>query len=132
MAKPPTLNVDTLSLHAYIGLGTDISMHSATKFLSDHRIVIDGLLVDGGTFDGQASGKFQPLHSPAATLIEHQITNTDRAVHYPLYGLFLGIKRINALFKSIFDPSEQNLINCIRLKSAYSRKIRTIFVRIDP
>ena len=31
--------------------GADIVMHSATKFLSGHGIVIGGLLVDGGRFD---------------------------------------------------------------------------------
>jgi O-acetylhomoserine (thiol)-lyase len=41
-------------------------MHSATKFLSGHGIVIGGLLVDGGTFDWQASGKFPTLTEPYA------------------------------------------------------------------
>ncbi|MDE0007498.1 MAG: PLP-dependent transferase, partial [Gammaproteobacteria bacterium] len=34
-----------------IALGADIVIHSATKFLSGHGIVIGGLVVDGGTFD---------------------------------------------------------------------------------
>ena len=42
-------------------LGADIIMHSATKFLSGHGIVIGGLLVDGGRFDWDASGKFPTL-----------------------------------------------------------------------
>ena len=49
-----------------IDLGADIVMHSATKFLSGHGIVIGGLLVDGGTFDWQASGKFPTLTEPYA------------------------------------------------------------------
>lgn len=44
--------------------GADIVMHSATKFLSGHGIVIGGLLVDGGTFDWEASGKFPTLTEP--------------------------------------------------------------------
>jgi O-acetylhomoserine (thiol)-lyase len=36
--------------------GADLVMHSATKFLSGHGIVIGGLLVDGGRFDLDASG----------------------------------------------------------------------------
>ncbi len=44
-----------------IDLGADIVMHSATKFLSGHGVVIGGLLVDGGTFDWEASGKFPTL-----------------------------------------------------------------------
>jgi O-acetylhomoserine (thiol)-lyase len=47
-----------------IDLGADIVMHSATKFLSGHGIVIGGLLVDGGTFDWAASGKFPTMSDP--------------------------------------------------------------------
>ena len=49
-----------------IDLGADIVMHSATKFLSGHGVVIGGLLVDGGTFDWQASGRFPTLTEPYA------------------------------------------------------------------
>ena len=47
-----------------IDLGADIVIHSATKFLSGHGIVIGGLVVDGGTFDWEASGKFPTLAAP--------------------------------------------------------------------
>jgi len=47
-------------------LGADLVMHSATKFLSGHGIVIGGLLVDGGRFDWDASGKFPSLTEPYA------------------------------------------------------------------
>lgn len=47
-----------------IELGADIVMHSATKFLSGHGIVIGGILVDGGTFDWQSSNKFPTLTEP--------------------------------------------------------------------
>ena len=47
-----------------IELGADIVMHSATKFLSGHGIVIGGLLVDGGTFDWDASGRFSTMTEP--------------------------------------------------------------------
>ena len=45
-------------------LGADLVMHSATKFLSGHGIVIGGLLVDGGRFDWEGSGKFPTLTEP--------------------------------------------------------------------
>ena len=45
-------------------LGADLVMHSATKFLSGHGIVIGGLLVDGGRFDWDGSGKFPQLSEP--------------------------------------------------------------------
>lgn len=47
-----------------IELGADLVFHSATKFLSGHGIVIGGLLVDGGVFDWEASGKFPTLTEP--------------------------------------------------------------------
>ena len=42
-------------------LGADLIYHSATKFLSGHGTVIGGLLVDGGSFDWDKSGKFAEL-----------------------------------------------------------------------
>ncbi len=47
-----------------IDFGADIVMHSATKFLSGHGVVIGGLLVDGGTFDWEGSGRFPTLTEP--------------------------------------------------------------------
>jgi O-acetylhomoserine (thiol)-lyase len=41
--------------------GADLVYHSATKFLSGHGTVIGGLLVDGGSFDWDKSGKFTEL-----------------------------------------------------------------------
>jgi O-acetylhomoserine (thiol)-lyase len=49
-----------------VELGADIVMHSATKFLSGHGVVIGGLLVDGGTFDWEASNRFPTLTEPYA------------------------------------------------------------------
>jgi O-acetylhomoserine (thiol)-lyase len=47
-----------------IEFGADLVMHSATKFLSGHGVVIGGVIVDGGTFDWEASGKFPTLTDP--------------------------------------------------------------------
>jgi O-acetylhomoserine (thiol)-lyase len=47
-----------------IELGADLVMHSATKFLSGHGVVIGGVIVDGGTFDWEGSGKFATLTEP--------------------------------------------------------------------
>ncbi|MET3512302.1 O-acetylhomoserine (thiol)-lyase [Pseudacidovorax sp. 1753] len=41
--------------------GADLVYHSATKFLSGHGTVIGGVLVDGGSFDWEASGRFPEL-----------------------------------------------------------------------
>jgi O-acetylhomoserine (thiol)-lyase len=45
-------------------LGADLVYHSATKFLGGHGVAIGGLLVDGGIFDWEASGKFPTLTEP--------------------------------------------------------------------
>ena len=42
-------------------LGADLVYHSATKFLSGHGTVIGGIVVDAGSFDWDASGKFPEL-----------------------------------------------------------------------
>jgi O-acetylhomoserine (thiol)-lyase len=47
-------------------LGADLLFHSATKFLGGHGVAIGGVLVDGGTFDWEASGKFPELTEPYA------------------------------------------------------------------
>jgi O-acetylhomoserine (thiol)-lyase len=41
--------------------GADLLFHSATKFLGGHGVAIGGVLVDAGTFDWEASGKFPEL-----------------------------------------------------------------------
>jgi O-acetylhomoserine (thiol)-lyase len=46
------------------GHGADIIMHSATKFLGGHGVAIGGVVVDGGSFDWEASGKFPTLTEP--------------------------------------------------------------------
>jgi O-acetylhomoserine (thiol)-lyase len=44
--------------------GADIVVHSATKFIGGHGTSIGGVIVDGGTFDFSASGKFPNFTEP--------------------------------------------------------------------
>jgi O-acetylhomoserine (thiol)-lyase len=46
--------------------GADLVYHSATKFLGGHGTAIGGVLVDGGSFDWEASGRFPTLTEPYA------------------------------------------------------------------
>jgi O-acetylhomoserine (thiol)-lyase len=66
-AKVPLL-VDSTFTTPYLmqpfALGADLVYHSATKFLSGHGTVIGGVLVDGGSFDWDGSGKFAELSAP--------------------------------------------------------------------
>ena len=47
--------------------GADIVIHSATKFIGGHGTTLGGVIVDGGKFDWEASGKFPGLTQPNAS-----------------------------------------------------------------
>ena len=44
--------------------GADIVVHSATKFLGGHGTTLGGIIVDGGSFDWTASGKYPAIADP--------------------------------------------------------------------
>lgn len=44
--------------------GADIVVHSATKFIGGHGTSIGGVIVDGGRFDYEASGRFPQFTTP--------------------------------------------------------------------
>jgi O-acetylhomoserine (thiol)-lyase len=44
--------------------GADIIVHSLTKFMGGHGNSMGGVIVDGGTFDWSASGKYPALSEP--------------------------------------------------------------------
>ena len=56
--------VTTPALGRPLDQGAHLVVHSATKFLSGHGVVIGGVLVDGGRMDWVASGKFPTLTEP--------------------------------------------------------------------
>ncbi len=47
-----------------IEYGADIVVHSATKFIGGHGTTLGGVIVDGGRFDWEASGKFPAITGP--------------------------------------------------------------------
>jgi O-acetylhomoserine (thiol)-lyase len=47
-----------------IELGADLVTHSATKWLGGHGVAIGGVVIDGGRFDWEASGRFPTLTEP--------------------------------------------------------------------
>ena len=47
-----------------IEYGADIVVHSATKFIGGHGTAVGGVIVDGGSFDWAAGGKFPGLAEP--------------------------------------------------------------------
>ena len=60
-----------------IEYGADIVVHSATKFIGGHGAAIGGVIVDGGTFDWKASGKYPWISDPNPSY--HGISFADAA-----------------------------------------------------
>ena len=58
-----------------IEYGADIVVHSATKFIGGHGTAIGGVIVDGGTFDWKASGKYPWISAPNPSY--HGVSFTD-------------------------------------------------------
>jgi len=61
-----------------IEFGADIVFHSATKFIGGHGTSIGGVVIDGGTFDWAASGKFPGFTEP------------DKSYHGLVYARDIG------------------------------------------
>ena len=57
--------------------GADIVIHSATKFIGGHGSTLGGIIVDGGTFDWKASGKYPQFTEPNASY--HGVSFVDAA-----------------------------------------------------
>ncbi len=47
-----------------IEFGADIVIHSTSKYMDGHAVSLGGVVVDGGTFDWAASGKFPEFTTP--------------------------------------------------------------------
>lgn len=62
--------------------GADIVVHSATKFIGGHGTAIGGVIVDGGKFDWEASGKFPFLTEPNSSYHGISFTKNIGAAAY--------------------------------------------------
>ncbi len=60
-----------------IEYGADIVVHSATKFIGGHGAAIGGVIIDGGTFDWKASGKYPWISDPNPSY--HVVSFADAA-----------------------------------------------------
>ncbi|HEV7433251.1 MAG TPA: O-acetylhomoserine aminocarboxypropyltransferase [Pseudorhizobium sp.] len=71
--------------------GADIVVHSLTKFLGGHGNSMGGIIVDGGTFDWSASGKFPMLSEPrpeyAGVVLHQTFGNIAFAIACRVLGL---------------------------------------------
>ena len=82
-----------------IALGADLVLHSATKFLSGHGVVIGGVLVDGGTFDWGRDGareKFPTLSAPYAGFHDMVFSEESTTAAFLLRARREGIRDFGA------------------------------------
>jgi O-acetylhomoserine (thiol)-lyase len=76
--------------------GAHLVLHSATKFLSGHGVVIGGVLVDGGRFDWAAAGKFPTLTEPYAGFHDMVFTEESTALAFLLRARREGLRDFGA------------------------------------
>ncbi len=72
--------------------GASIVLHSATKFLGGHGNAIAGLIVDGGTFDWAASGKFPTMSEPNPSYHGTRLTEAFGPVAYAVACRAIGLR----------------------------------------
>ncbi len=77
-------------------LGADLVYHSATKFLGGHGVAIGGVLVDGGRFDWEKSGKFQTLTEPYAGFHNMVFTEESTTAAFVLRARREGLRDFGA------------------------------------
>lgn len=68
-----------------IEYGADIVVHSATKFIGGHGTTLGGVIVDGGTFDWNASGKFPQFTEPNPSYHGVKFTEAAGAAAFVTY-----------------------------------------------
>lgn len=65
--------------------GADIVVHSATKFLGGHGTTLGGVIVDGGRFDWEASGKYPQIAEPNSSYHGVSFTKAAKEAAYVTY-----------------------------------------------
>lgn len=65
--------------------GADIVVHSATKFIGGHGTTLGGVIVDGGTFDWAASGRYPWISEPNSSYHGVKFTEAAGAAAFATY-----------------------------------------------
>ena len=76
--------------------GADIVIHSLTKFLGGHGNSMGGILVDGGTFDWSASGKYPMLSEPRPEYAGIELHKTFGNIAFAIAARVLGLRDLGA------------------------------------
>lgn len=72
--------------------GADIVLHSLTKFLGGHGNSMGGVIVDAGTFDWSADGKYPTLSEPCASYNGMKIHETFGNIAFAIACRVLGLR----------------------------------------
>ena len=65
--------------------GADIVVHSATKFIGGHGTTLGGVIVDGGTFDWNGSGRYPWISEPNPSYHGVRFTEAAGAAAFATY-----------------------------------------------
>lgn len=65
--------------------GADIVVHSATKFIGGHGTTLGGIIIDGGTFDWAASGRYPWISEPNPSYHGVKFTEAAGAAAFATY-----------------------------------------------
>lgn len=72
--------------------GADIVVHSLTKFLGGHGNSIGGMIVDCGTFDWMASGRYPTLSEPCESYHGMKLAETFGDFAFAIAARVLGLR----------------------------------------
>ena len=90
------LIVDNTSATPYlcrpIELGATLVVHSTTKYLTGNGTVTGGAIVDSGTFDWSASGKFPSLSEPEPAYHGLKFHETFGPLAFTFHGIAVGLR----------------------------------------
>ena len=90
--------------------GADIVVHSLTKFMGGHGNSMGGIIVDGGTFDWTASGKYPFMSEPRPEYQGIKIHETFGNFGFAIACRVLGLRDLGA---AISPTNSFNLITGI-------------------
>ena len=76
--------------------GADLVVHSMTKFLSGHGTAMGGVVIDSGTVDWAASGKFKALTEPEPAYHGLRFYETFGDLAFTVHGHAVGLRDLGA------------------------------------
>ena len=72
--------------------GATLVVHSTTKYLTGNGTVTGGMVVDSGTFDWAASGKFPSLSDPEPAYHGLKFAETFGPLAFTFHGIAIGLR----------------------------------------